>query len=203
MSSSAPGTGGCRTREKTLSMAPLDSRALTACWRSWQLFLVRNVMLWWVSWGRWTKVRPTPSWTVLVARQVLSKLCHWWAKPARRAPTCNPSMLACHWSSGRSFGLPSLRLGRTAPGSPAGACTKGLSVLGDSLLDRCWFGRRPQAVEDWGPGLLALLACGCLLAGLGWNWVLSCLMECHRGTSHPVCLPDAYDMLLQHFRFQS
>ena len=50
-------------------MAPLDSRASTAFWRSWRLSLVWNTMLWWVSWGQCRKFRPTPSSTVLVARQ--------------------------------------------------------------------------------------------------------------------------------------
>ena len=50
-------------------MAPLDSRASTAFWRSWRLSLVWNTMLWWVSWGQYRKNRPTPSSTVLVARQ--------------------------------------------------------------------------------------------------------------------------------------
>ena len=42
-------------------MAPLDSRASMAFWRSWQLFLVWNAMLWWVSWGQCWKFRPIPS----------------------------------------------------------------------------------------------------------------------------------------------
>ena len=45
---------------RTLSMAPLDSRAYMACWRSWWLFLVRNAMRWWVSWGCCWKLRPPP-----------------------------------------------------------------------------------------------------------------------------------------------
>ena len=50
-------------------MAPLDSRASTAFWRSWQLFLVWNTMLWWVSWGQCWKFRPTPSSTASCQRR--------------------------------------------------------------------------------------------------------------------------------------
>ena len=119
-------------------MAPLDSTASTACWRSWRLFLVRNVMLLWVSWGHWTKLRPTPSSTVLVAHQVTSKLRHWWAKLARWAPTCNPSTSACCWSLGCSRGLWSVGYVGTVPASPAGSCMKGLRVLSDSSLVDGW-----------------------------------------------------------------
>ena len=183
---------------RTLSMAPLDNRASTACWRSWGLFLERNAMLWRVSWSQRTKVRPTPSLTVLVARQVPSKFRYWWAMPARQTPP--PETRQHQPAAGAVTSLAFFRWnwGGTILGSPADACTKGLSVLGDCPLDRCWLDGRPQAIKDWGPGLLALLAWGCLLAGLDWNWNLSRFVECHIRTSHPVSPPAASDMLLQH-----
>ena len=66
-------------------MVPLASRASTACWRSWRLFLARKLVHWWASWGLWMKIIPTPSSTVLVARQEPSRLRQCRAKAARRA----------------------------------------------------------------------------------------------------------------------
>ena len=72
-------------------MAPFISKASTACWRSCQLFLVRKLMLWWVSWGRCWNAMPTPSSTMPVARQLPSRIRQCGAKSARPAPTWDPS----------------------------------------------------------------------------------------------------------------
>ena len=112
----------------TLSMAPFDSKASTACWRSRRLFLAWKLMHWWVRWGLWRKVMPIPSSTVLVARRVPSRLLHCGAKSARRAPIWTLSTLS-GWGSWRS--CPSLLalcwVGSMA-GSSAGTCTKGLHL---------------------------------------------------------------------------
>ena len=88
-----------KPRDLTLvprSMAPFISKASTACWRSCRLFLVRKLMLWWVSWGRCWNAMPIPSSTMPVARQLPSRLRQCGAKSARRAPTWDPSMfLGC------------------------------------------------------------------------------------------------------------
>ena len=89
LSFSEPGTAGCSTRGKSRRWPalrpPFNSKASTACWRFWRLILVRNLMHWRVSWGLRRKMMPTPSSTVLVARQVRSRLLHCGAKSARRA----------------------------------------------------------------------------------------------------------------------
>ena len=152
-------------------MAPLDSRAFTACWRSWRLFLLRKAMLWRVSWGRCRKLRPTPSSTVLVAQQVSSRLRHWWAKPARRAPTCIPSMPACCWSLSCSRGLATVGHIGTVPASPASAGTKWLCVL---CMVVGWVSR-PQTIKHWCSGLLCLDRRR-LLSDLGWGGFFACRM---------------------------
>ena len=104
-------------------MAPCISKSSTACWRSWRLFLVRKLMLWWVSWGRCWKAIPTPSSTMPVARQLPSRLCQCGAKPARRAPTWDLSTL-----SGRGRRRSLARLLASLDWSwtgPSGASSKG------------------------------------------------------------------------------
>ena len=149
--------------------------ASTACWRSWRLFLVWKVMLWRVSWGRCWKLRPTPSSIVLVARQVPSRLRHWWAKPARRAPTCILSTPACCWSLGCSRGLAMVGHIGTAPASPAGIGMKGLCVLSDSPLYGRWLTSRPQTIKHWRSGLLCLDRRR-FLSDLGWGCFFACRM---------------------------
>ena len=139
LSSSAPGTARCRSPERT----------------RWELVL-------WLPWtaghppppgdpggcswcGTWCtdgwaevdeelRAHPILDTTVLVARQVPSKLRHCGAKSARRAPTCNPSAVAS-WGSRSSYPrLPVLRWNGTLAVSLAGSDTKGL-VLGDCFLN--------------------------------------------------------------------
>ena len=152
-------------------MAPLDSRASTACLGSWQLFLVWKVMHWSVSWSRCRKDMPTPSLAVLVARQVPSKLRHCGAKSARQAPTCNLSAAAGWGSWNSSPGLPVLGWNGMVmvTGSLAGTGTKGL-ILGDSLLNGGSCLQRCQPLENWSSGLLGL--CGSSLYHAGLCWVL-------------------------------
>ena len=96
-------------------------QASTSCWRSCRLFLVRKLMHWWVSWGLWWKVMPTPSSTMPVARMVPSRLLHCGAKSARWAPTWTPST-PTSWGSWRSFlSLAALIWVGSMAGSPAGA----------------------------------------------------------------------------------
>ena len=120
-SSSAPGTAGCRTRETT----------------RWELFL-------WLPWTAgpsrpagdpdscsWCRTRCCDGWVGVVVESANpplprqcwwpGKLRHWWAKPARRAPTCYPSATACRRSMGSSFGLPSVGYIGTVLTSPARA----------------------------------------------------------------------------------
>ena len=133
-------------------MAPFNSKVSTACWRSQRLFLVRKLMQWWVSWGLWRNVMPTPSSTKLVARQVPSRLRHCEAKSASRGPTWTPSTLTS-WGSWRS--LPSslllVRIGSMA-GSSVGAGTKGSLLIPSSLHGgRCRWTTCDQRREllDW------------------------------------------------------
>ena len=178
----------------TLSMAPLASRASTACWRSWRLFLAQKLMHWWVSRGQCRKDMHTPSSTVLVARKVPSKLRHCGAKSARRAPTWTPSMLAGWGSCSSCLGLPTLSWGGSVSSSPAGTCTKGL-ILGNHPLNGS-SNMRTQVLEHWSSRMLFLLGWGSLLrAGLGG--FLGFLDECHQRSRHTVSLPDGPDPLLQ------
>ena len=101
LSSSAPRTAGCRTREMShwwlsLWLPWTAGHPQPAVDPGWPLLLERNVMHWWVSWGRSTKARPSS--TVLVDQQVPSKLRHCGTKSARRVPTCSPSA-AVGWGS--------------------------------------------------------------------------------------------------------
>ena len=175
-------------------MAPLASRASKACWRSWLLFLVRKLIHWWVSWGRWRKTVPTPSSTVLVARQEPSRLLPCAAKSARRAPTCTPSTLAGWGSCSSCPSLPTLSWEWSVPGSSAGTCTKGLILSYGSQNGRSL--RRTQALEHWSPRLLVLLGWGSPLRA-GLVGLLGFLDKSHRWNRHPICLPDGPDPLLQ------
>ena len=163
-------------------MALFISKASTACWRSWRLFLVRKLMLWWVSWGRCWNAMPTPSSTMPVARQLPSRLRLCGAKSARRAPTWDPSTLS---GCGRRRSLARL-LEHFLEGSlagPASASSKGW-LLRHSPLSRG--GRGPQAVKDWSCRS-RLLGWRHFRAGLGLSMLLG---ESHRRASHPVSLPD-------------
>ena len=168
----------------TLSMAPFSSKASTACWRSWRLFLVRKLMHWCVSWGRCWNALPTPSSTMPVARQLPSRHCQCGANFARRAPTWDPSTLS-GWGSCRRLArlLAAVGIGSVA-GSPAGASAKG------RLLCHCSLGRggsrRPQTIEDWCPWCSLLWWCR-FRAGLG---ITVSLGECDWWPSHPVRLSD-------------
>ena len=146
------------------SMAPFNSKASTACWRSWWPFLVRKLMHWWVSWGLWWKVMPTPSSTMPVARQVPSRLLHCGAKSARWAPTWTPSTPP-GWGSWRSLlSLAALIWVGSMVGSPAGASTKGLFLCHISLYSSgC---RGTKTIKDGCPGLV--------LPG-GWCHFCACL----------------------------
>ena len=136
LSSSAPETAGCSTWGMSRwwpIMAPFNSKASTACWRSQRLCLVRKLMQWWVSWGLLRNVMPTLSSTMLVARQVPSRLRHCGAKTASRGPTWTQSTLT-GWGSWRSLSTPLLlvRIGSMA-GSSVGAGTKGSLLIPSSL----------------------------------------------------------------------
>ena len=93
----------------------LGQQGIHSLLESWQLFLARKLVHWWVSWGRCRKDMPIPSSTVLVARQVPSKLHHCGAKSARRAPTWTPSMLAGWGNCLRCPGRDRLRILLPAP----------------------------------------------------------------------------------------
>ena len=168
-------------------MAPFISKSSTACWRSWRLFLVWKLMLWWVSWGRCWKAMPTPSSTMPVARQLPSRLRQCGAKPARRAPTWDPSTLSgrCRWRSLARL-LASLEWSWTGP---SGASSKG-RLLCHSPLRRG--GRGPQAVKDWRSRSRLLGWRHCRAGGFS---IL--LVENHRRASHPVSLPDGTDTILK------
>ena len=171
-------------------MAPLSSKASTACWRSCRLFLVQNLMHWWVSWGRCWNAMPTPSSTMLVAWQLPSRLRQCGAKSARQAPTWDPSTLS-GWGSRKRPArlLAAVGIGSVA-GSPACASAKG------RLLCHCSLGRggsrRSQMVEDWSPR--SSLPWRRFRAGLGlvmllgeWDWQ----------PSHPVGLSDGSHSVLK------
>ena len=176
----------------THSMAPCISKASTACWRFCRLFLVQKLMLWWVSWGRCWNAIPTPSSTMPVARQLPSRLRQGRAKPARRAPTWDPSTLS-GWGRRRSLArlLASLEGSWT---SPSGASSKG-RLLCHSPLRRG--GRGPQAVKNW-RSRSHLLGWRHFRAGLGFSLLLG---ESHRWASHPVGLPDGTDTILKDLWF--
>ena len=171
-------------------MAPFISKASRACWRSWRLFLVWKLMLWWVSWCHCWNAMPTPSSTMPVARQLPSRLRQCGAKSARRAPTWDPSTLS---GCGRRRSLARLLAHFPLPG-PAGASSKG-RLLCHSPLSRG--SRRPQAVKDW-RSRSRLLGWLHFRAGLGLSMLLG---ESHRRASHPVSLPDGTYMVLKDLWF--
>ena len=154
LSSWEPETTDCRnpgTSRWWRSMAPFISKASTACWRSCRLFLVRKLMLWWVSWGRCWNAMPTLSSTMPVARQLPRRLRQCGAKSARRAPTWDPSTLS---GCGRWRSL--ARLLASLEGSstgPSGASSKG-RLLCDSPLHCGW--RETQPVKHWSLGAVFL-----------------------------------------------
>ena len=168
-------------------MAPFISKSSTACWRSWRLFMVRKLMLWWVSWGRCWKAMPTPSSRMPVARQLPCRLRQCGAKPARRAPTWDPSTL-----SGRGRRRSLARLLASLEWSwtgPSGASSKG-RLLCHSPLRRG--GRGPQAIKNWRSRSRLL----------GWrhfraSGFLILLVESHRRASHSVSMPDGKDTNLK------
>ena len=122
------------------TMAPFINKASTACWRSCRLFLVRKLMLWWVSWGRCWNAMPTPSSTMPVARQLPSRLRQCGAKSARRAPTWNPStFLGCGSIRRLARLLASLEGSWTGP---SGASWKGRLLCDRPLRWGCR--RRPR-----------------------------------------------------------
>ena len=173
-------------------MAPFISKASTACWRSWRLFLVRKLMFWWVSWGRCWNAMPTPSSMMLVARQLPSRLHQCTAKSARRPPTWDPSTLS-GWGRRRSLA----RFVGFLEGSwtgPSGASSKG-RFLRHSPLSRK--GRWTQAVKDW-RSRSQLLGWRYFRARLGF-WML--LGESHRRASHPVSLPEGTYTVLKDLWF--
>ena len=179
-------------------MAPFNSKASTACWRSCRLFLLRKLMHWWVSWGLWRKVMPTPSSTMPVAQQVPSRLLHCGAKSARRAPTWTPSTLSS-WGSWRSLpSLLSLLWVGSMAGSSVGAGTEGLLLCDSSLHSGgC---RWTQMVEHRSPGLVP--------PG-GWSYFhgslcfLGFLDKRHRRGCSPVCLLDGPNPVLQNLGFRT
>ena len=155
-------------------------------------------MHWWVSWGLWRKIMPTPSSTVLVARQVPSRLLHCGAKSARRAPTWTPSTLS-GWGIWKS--LPSLfalqRVGWMA-GSSVGASTKGLLLRhgpphgGASRWSQSIKHRTPRlSLLGWWSRFRACL----VLLGL--------LDKGHRRACHFVSLPDGPNPVLQNLGFRA
>ena len=167
-------------------MAPFNSKASTACWRSCQLFLVRKLMHWWVSWGLWWKVRPTPSSTMPVARQLPSRLLHCGAKSARRVPTWTPSTPP-GWGSCRSLlSLALIWIGLMA-GSPAGApAWKGCSCV-TVLCPVAAAGeprRSKMEVLDW------------LFLEDDVTFVLGFLNKSHGWACHSVSLTDGPDHVL-------
>ena len=172
-------------------MAPFNSKASTSCWRSCRLFLVRKLMHWWVSWGLWWKVMPTPSSTMPVARMVPSRLLHCRAKSARWAPTWTPST-PTSWGSWRSLlSLAALIWVGSMAGSPVGTSMKGLLLCHSSLYSSgC---RWNKTVKDGGPGLF--------LPG-GWCHFCACLGlfgllgKCHGWACHSVSLQDGPNPVL-------
>ena len=176
----------------TRSMPPFISKSSTACWRSWRLFLVRKLMLWWVSWGRCWNAMPNPSSTMPVARQLPSRLRQCGAKSARRAPTWHPSTL---YGCGRQRSLARL-LAHFPLAGPASASSKG-RLLSHSPLSRG--GRGPQAVKDWS-SRSRLLGWRHFRAGLGLSMLLG---ESHRRASHPVSLPDGTYTVLKDLWFET
>ena len=168
-------------------MAPFISKSSTTCWRSWRLFLVRKLMLRWVSWGCCWKAMPTQSSTMPVARQLPSRLRQCGAKPARRAPTWGPSTLS---GRGRRRSLARLLVSlEWSLTGPSGASWKG-RLLCHSPLRRG--GRGPQAVKDWRSRSRFFL----------WRHFRAgrfsiLLVESHRRASHPVSLPDGMDTILK------
>ena len=180
---------GCHVGDPLYGL--FNSKASTACWRFCRLFLVRKLMHWWVSWGLWRKMMPTPSSTMPVARQVSSRLLRCGAKSARRAPT-RTSSTPPGWGSGRS--LPSLAaliwVGSMA-GSPAGASMKGLFLCHVSLYSSgC---RRTKTIKDGCPGLV--------LPGRWWHFhaclgFFGFLNKCHGWACHSVSLSDGPDPVL-------
>ena len=193
----APGTTDCRilgtSRLVTRSKAPFISKALTACLRSWRLFLVRKLMLWWVSWGRCWNAMPIPSSTMPVVWQLPSRLHQCGAKSARRAPTWDPSTLSgC--GRQRSFARLLAHFLEASLAGPAGASSKG-RLLRHSPPSLGGWG--PQAVKDWS-SRSRLLGWRHFRAGLGLSMLLG---ESHRRASHPVSLPDGTYMVLKDLWF--
>ena len=173
-------------------MAPFISKASTACLRSCWLFLVRKLMLWWVSSGRCWNAMPTPSSTMPVAQQLPSRLRQCGAKSARWAPTWDPSTLS-GWGRQRSLA----RLLSFLEGSwtgPSSASLKG-RLLRHSPLSRGWRGAQP--VKDW-RSRSRLLGWRHFRAGLGFSMLLG---KSHRRASHPVSLPDGTDTILKDLWF--
>ena len=173
-------------------MAPFISKASMACWRSCQLFLVRKLMLWRVSWGRCWNAMPTSSPTMPVARQLPSRLRQCGAKSARRAPTWDPSTLS---GCGRWRNLD--RLLASLEGSwmgPSGASSKG-RLLCDSPLRCGWRGAQP--VKHWRSR--SRLLGWCLRAGLDFFL----LGESHWWACHPISLSDGLDTRLKDLWFRT
>ena len=169
LSSSAPGTAGCRTRE------------MSCCWLS--------------LWPPWTAGHPRPAgdpgncsrrgnwytggWAeVIVERNAhpfldsvggltgAQQISPLWGKVCQASPHLHPI------NAGRLRKLQQLPwpsyvvLEGSVPGCPAGTCTKGL-ILGNGPLNSR-SRRRTQTLKHWSPGLLVLLGWGSLLcAGLG------------------------------------
>ena len=173
-------------------MAPFISKASTACWRSCRLFLVRKLMLWWVSWGRCWNAMPTPSSMMPVARQLPSRLRQCRAKSARRAPTWDPSTLS---GCGRWRSL--ARLLASLEGSwtgPSGTSSKG-RLLCDSPLRCGWRGAQP--VKYWRSR--SRLLGWRLRAGLDFFL----LGESHWWACHQISLSDGPDTRLKNLWFRT
>ena len=124
--------------------------------------------------------------SMLVARQVPSKLRHCGAKSARGAPTCNLSTAAGWGSRSSSPSLPVLGWNRTVTDSLAGTGTKGL-VLGDCLLNGCFL-QRTQSLKNQSSGLLGLFG------GLG---AVFFVLECAGSESLVFCMKVTHDSAMR------
>ena len=198
LSSSAPGTASCRTREMP--------RWWLSLWLPWTAGHPRPAgdpggCSWHGNWctDGWAEVDvenicpPLDSVGGRTGPQQTSPLC---GKVCQVSPppTWPPSTLASWGSCSSCLGLPTLSWEGSVTSSPAGTCTKGL-ILGNSPLNSR-SPRRTQAVEHRSFGML-LLHGWCSLLRAGLCWLIGFLDERHRRSRHMVSLPDGLDPLLQ------
>ena len=178
LSFSAPGTVGCRTREKSLCWPSL--------WPPWPAGPAGDPGG--CSWPRsWCTDGEVKSSKESYAHPILDSVDgSAGAQQTSGSWSSCPSLLALSWVG-------------SAAGSSAGTCTKWLILRYGPLNSRVR--RRTQALKHWSPRLV-LLGWGsrfhaCLVALLGL------LDEGHRRARHPICLPDGPNPVLENLRFRT